>query len=495
MGWNSTDRILTAPFTKIAAGGSGDLQLALRRSVKSHIQLVGDVDSGGNRVNSVNIFAKYKPFRNQRVLFSASAEKLSARRAARFGTYIPRYGANDFKTHYSEGWAFLPPRGAAGTGGNNTNYNEPYRAMDFDGYNANEFQEGTVDNKMVATVFNGNIRALSNRLKTGGKIFFELQCSEDPDTGIPGLIFPNDFDINKYSGLTDDGYDLSQYYIGVALIFTKNSQPSILVKTGDKMITHDPDPTDPDWDDNNSIYAELEVTLPSDDNMPLGNFVAVPVLAQNSTSGSWTSSPVGYLVSINGAYLPLEKVNALAGLDINVTITPQPANNRVALDFSVENVSAENITISKLFAYLMSADSYYDEPETSGYPAYGLGSIEPSTDAYIWNTWPSTPELTTQGDRIVLSDRTGQGENPNPLCAYGYNAYADYLANNPNTGTNVIRPGSANKVTWTKYLTINRTGNPNTLSDDYGDYSENAFLDLGIQISPNQPFVIGFSMN
>lgn len=49
-------------FTKIATNGQGDLQRALGRSVKSEIQLVGDVDVNGNRVGAINKWAKFKPF-------------------------------------------------------------------------------------------------------------------------------------------------------------------------------------------------------------------------------------------------------------------------------------------------------------------------------------------------------------------------------------------------------------------------------------------------
>lgn len=53
--------ILTAPFTKIAANGQGDLQNALgRNTIYSEVQLLADVDANGNDVGKQNKWARYK---------------------------------------------------------------------------------------------------------------------------------------------------------------------------------------------------------------------------------------------------------------------------------------------------------------------------------------------------------------------------------------------------------------------------------------------------
>lgn len=61
MGWNSSTQILTAPFTKIALNGQGDLQNALGRTTTySEVQLLADVDANGNDVGKQNKWARYK---------------------------------------------------------------------------------------------------------------------------------------------------------------------------------------------------------------------------------------------------------------------------------------------------------------------------------------------------------------------------------------------------------------------------------------------------
>lgn len=71
MGWDSSTQILTAPFTKIALNGQGDLQNALGRTTCfSEIQLIGDVDANGNPVGAVNMWAKYKSVKNTAVSYA-----------------------------------------------------------------------------------------------------------------------------------------------------------------------------------------------------------------------------------------------------------------------------------------------------------------------------------------------------------------------------------------------------------------------------------------
>lgn len=135
MPWNDSTKVLTSPFTKIAANGQGDLQKALGRSVMSHIQLVGDIDANGNRINAINKWAKYKPFRSPNVIVTAQH-----RIDAHYGLSVVEYTelgtpstVNSFLKKLIDGellWDYLPPRGENTAQG----IHEPYRAMDFDGY-------------------------------------------------------------------------------------------------------------------------------------------------------------------------------------------------------------------------------------------------------------------------------------------------------------------------------------------------------------------------
>ena len=136
MGYDSGSGILTKPFTKIAANGSGDLQLALGRSVKSEIQLVGDVDSNGNDVNAVHIQSKFKPFKDSTVAFSGSgtgSDRELALQNTNLGYIIPSSTYNTlagvFAAAVSAGvgatlWHWDKP--VSGT--------NPLRALDFDEY-------------------------------------------------------------------------------------------------------------------------------------------------------------------------------------------------------------------------------------------------------------------------------------------------------------------------------------------------------------------------
>jgi len=81
--------ILTYPFTKIAANGSGDLQRALETSVTSHIQLVGDVDANGADAGRIKTMARYKPFQNSTMNFASDSDRENARKSARYGMRAP----------------------------------------------------------------------------------------------------------------------------------------------------------------------------------------------------------------------------------------------------------------------------------------------------------------------------------------------------------------------------------------------------------------------
>ena len=141
MGYDATDGILTYPFTKIAANGNGDLQRALGTSVKSEIQLVGDVsvDGQGNvsDANRVHIESKFKPFKDATVAFSGSGEgsdRELALQNTNLGYIIPSSTYNTLAGVFSAAvtagvgatlWSWDKP--VSGT--------NPLRALDFDGYN------------------------------------------------------------------------------------------------------------------------------------------------------------------------------------------------------------------------------------------------------------------------------------------------------------------------------------------------------------------------
>lgn len=134
MGYNSATGVLTYPFTKIAANGNGDLQQALGTSVKSEIQLVGDVTEQNTAANRVNIKSKFKPFKHSTAAFSGSgvgSDREAALQSTNLGYNIPSYRTAA---------ALFSAAIAAGQGGTLWSWDKPVsgtnplRALDFDGY-------------------------------------------------------------------------------------------------------------------------------------------------------------------------------------------------------------------------------------------------------------------------------------------------------------------------------------------------------------------------
>lgn len=115
MPWNESTKILTAPFTKIAANGQGDLQKALSSSLMSQIRLFTETN--------INPMAKYKPFRNATVLFESNTARDTARANTRYGFGVNLPILALYGSVPQADWQYLKPRGGG--------YNEPFRAFDF----------------------------------------------------------------------------------------------------------------------------------------------------------------------------------------------------------------------------------------------------------------------------------------------------------------------------------------------------------------------------
>lgn len=123
MGWNDSTKILTgAGFNKINANGLGDLQRALRRGVKSHILLVGDLseDSQGNisDANAINPFAIHKPVCRGGIVAPTNAQKA----AVNYGIVVPELTLQQLFTAGADyAWKYNKPDGST----------YPLRATDF----------------------------------------------------------------------------------------------------------------------------------------------------------------------------------------------------------------------------------------------------------------------------------------------------------------------------------------------------------------------------
>ena len=299
---------------------------------------IGALIENGN----INKWARLKPFRYNAPGFpldktqptpeTRCPERMTRLLAANFGLSIPKYNATNFKTHYSDQWTYLRPRGLS--------YNEHFRFPDFDGYVHTCWQLAPVGDRGVYTIFNGYFGVPNSVVFAGDNIQFSIQCAEDPDGGIQGLLYPYSFLRDMQS---DD--DLSKYYMGIALL---DSQSRLWVITGERMDSH------------HSMYdvdASLSTTIPT--NVADGALKAMPILASNQYP-NWDNAPgMGYFISLDGAYLSLTKQSSSRLLVIDVDV--QFINNGVTLNFSVRNQSSNAVT---------NGPDIHVNDWASSYPAY-----------------------------------------------------------------------------------------------------------------------------
>lgn len=425
MGWDRTTGLLTAPFTKIAANGGGDLQQALSSSQMSQISLFA--------VN-YNKWAKFKAFRNQAIYSdrynAANSARLAGLKAANFGLGIVECGRVNYPSKYSDTWALNKP----------TVPSYPLRALDFDGYQSYCWWQlgSTGGGRILYTIFNGMLTIPSTLISDLDTITFDMQCRENDDLdAYTGLLYPYDF--------AGAGFDMSQYYLGIAIIDSGNN---VWVISGPRVS---------DFYSGTNLYTNMRVALSN--SISNGALTIAPVLLQNHTvpsggsEAAWTSGYNGTIVNLNGAYLSANKVQQTANLITNVTFTL--GQSSITLNFTVTNQSGSAITINNMYCYLLSAAAESNEHD-AGYT--GPDYMGEGAKAYIERTWPSDYK---QGD-IYSHDWDGGSTNPDQLAARAYNAYSDFYTANNNS--NVI--GNNTTRTWSK--TFNYT------QDGFGSYANGA---------------------
>ena len=400
--------------------------------------------------NTINKFARFKPFRRNAIFFNSdtnqsSTDRLTAQKTANYGCGIVSCGTLDFATKYTNQWSHLYPRGKDGGG---AGYNEFYRLLDFNKYQHNKWQMGEVANgKGLYTMFNGYMQIPGTMLSDLDTIYFNMQCRENDDLDANiGLLYPYDF-----IGATKD---FSGYYVGLA----------ILDANGGVWIYSDPHISD--FFIGTNLYTGVRAQISN--SIPNGALKIAPVLTQNRTLDSvqsgWTSNYNGDIIILDGAYLSATKVAQSANVITNVTFSLSASS--ITLTFTLTNQTGSAVTINNLVCYLLSDAAFMNEHD-SGYsgPDYqGEGAA-----AYIQRTWPQNYK---QGD-IMSHDWNGGSTNPDQLAARYYNAYSDFYTVNGNT--NLI--GNNTTRTWTK--TFNYT------HDDFGSYANGAWALLCIAPTGN----------
>lgn len=452
----------------------GDLQDVLSTSRK---------DLGGIITNvNINKWAKHKPFRNSSVGFNFSAsqstpegrspDRVTAALATNFGLTIPKYTPSQFKTNYSQQWTYDRPRGSAS--------NEWFRLLDFDGYLDDCYWQIGSSGRNLFTIFNGTLTAADTLVFQGDSIMFEIQCAEDPDTGLPGLLYPYSF----YEAMQTSRLDISSYYMGIALLDARNT---LWLITGEDMRSHH---------SQDDVDAVLRAVIPT--NFPQGDFQAIPVLASEVANpdpetgvSRWTSSPSGYLVSLNGASLTLKAGSAYGQLALNCSVT---VNGRyITMDFMVRNITSSNVTVYGLDCYILSRASRSNEPDT-GYPA--PDSVAPGVDYYIEDNWRSNGSVPMSNPGYIYVTDWYDPDDPDyqpstfpeGLAARRYNPWADFYAANGNSA--VVRPGATYQVTWQKVFdTV-------TGEDDFGPYSGPddafAFVEMCVDVGAGTRYIQEF---
>lgn len=435
-----------------------DIQAVL--GTASHNDIGGLIANG-----NINKWAKHKPFRNSAPGFTLyrtqstpearCPDKMTQMLAANYGLVLPRYNANDFKTHYSDVWTYVRPRGLA--------QNEFFRFIDFDGYNHNPYpMMGPVSfNGIYAgyyTIFNGYLSTPRTQyVYPGDLITFYLQCREEPGDGT-GLLFPYDF----YPGQANENPDdISQYYIGIAIL--SNGGTKLWVITGDQMLSHIT---------SGDTEAYLSVNVPNSITSGTGAKI-IPMLASHQYS-SWDDAPgQGYFLGLNGAYLTRDIGSASQKISIGVTITY--SNGNATMAFTITNNTSSNVLLKNLVAFISSAESFYNEGDSDHHPpttgGYGVRD-------YLYDHWNATaaenlPPFSAMGlsnpPNIYLSDWISGLTPPAYLVGVGYNAYPDFRDNNQNTDKSTLTVGQT--VSWTKVMNIGT-------DDGCGYYSDGVFVSV-----------------
>ena len=426
----------------------------------------GYSDIGGIIVNgNINKWAKNKPFRNSAVGFAVdvtkstpelrSPDRLAQALIANYGLVLPRYNASDFKTHYSDEWTYQKPRGKAN--------NEWFRMLDFDGYiQASYFQVGPISSNGIQigynTIFNGYLSTpRTSYIFPGDLITFYLQCKEDPDTGVPGSLFPYDF----YRGQVNQNLDdISQYYIGIGII-TGTSNPTLWVKTGDQLLSHI---------SSDDLEAYLSVNIPN--SITTGDGARIIPLLCSQPYATWDNAPgSGQFIGLNGAYITRNIGSASQKITMGVAVSY--SSNNVTMVFTLTNNTSSDVILKNLVAFISSAESFYNEGDSTHNPptTQGYGIRDYLYEHWDANSAENVPPFTAMGltnpPDIYLSDWVSGLTPPAYLVGVGYNAYPDFRTANSNSTT--IRVGQT--VTWTKVLNIGQ-------GDGCGYYADGVFVSV-----------------
>lgn len=434
-GWNTTTHCLTYPFTKIAKNGQGDFQRALHTSKMKQSEQFAE--------GYINKMAKYKGqiiSNNPAKGANPDGTFTDAQRLyTLYGLSVVKCGIVDYKTRYGEKWAYTRP--TMGT--------HRCRCFDFIKTKAEQnvgyqdmtpWNEGVASSAMLWTIFGGIMGLVNEQCAPGDRVYFNMQCKENDEIDpYLGLLYPADF-----AGATN-GYDLSQYYVGIAIIDSSNN---VWVYS---------DPHISDYLSGINVYCGLDINLPTSQSLAYGDAIIAPVLT-STRQDSWTTNYQGNIINLDGAYIPIKIVQP--GYHLKYQVSINVGSSKTTATITVTNETGSPVTISPMVGYLLSDYAEMNEYEVTGTgPDYqGEGA-----NGYISRRWNLRPPEYKQGD-IYSHDWDGGYYQPvDALAARFINLYSAFVA--ANGGSNVLTPswpGSPHSVTF--QVEVNATG------DTFGSY-------------------------
>lgn len=352
--------ILTAPFTKIAADGQGDLQRALQREDMSHIQLIGDVDSNGDPVGKINKWSKHKPFDplTAAVIYAfddtkatpelRSPARWAAALAVDYGLLIPTYTtAAAFHAGWMTEWSYIKPTGN-------------YRALDFDGYASDAYMSNYLrfnrnDPKRTGQNFlrfpmGGAMMVPDPANISNGSNSFPIWINQhDSDNCI---LAPSDFAgaTGNNSVVNGTRVDLSKMYFGLAALYQGNKS--------------NPQQYDKVWIGSTPLTSTAQVGYtPSDLTVDeLADYYLVPVLADAHTNDAWVGlNTVNRIASIDGYGMAVTFREFIRELVIKGGYSQNYSTASAAqFNFSFLNNLVSGALVEELRCYVVAENTYQD---------------------------------------------------------------------------------------------------------------------------------------
>lgn len=361
-----TNGILTAPFTKIALNGQGDLQKALGRTTcMSEIQLVGDVDVNSADVDAINKWSKHKPFAPLTATavyaFDASKatpelrspERCAAALAVDYGLLIPTYtSAADFHANWMTGWTYQKPA-------------SNYRALDMDGYATDEYMSSALgfnrgDPKQTAQNFmrfpmGGALMVPDPANISNGSNSFPIWINQHESDNC--VLAPSDFAgaTGNNSVVNGTRVDISKMYFGLAAIYRGGGT--------------NPHQYDKVWVGSTALTSTGQVGYyPSDLSVGvLGDYYLVPVLAEAADKDVWIGlNAVNRIASIDGYGMAVTFKALIREMVIKAGYSQSASTSSAAqFNFYFQNNLAAGALIQELRCYVIAEGTYQDSDYTA----------------------------------------------------------------------------------------------------------------------------------